>query len=363
MGLWPFSKDKNGETDKDNKRPSDSKFKQQKLPAWQPILTASTVLPLFFFIGIVFLPIGIGLLVSSNQVQEIVLDYTNCKNITNGAPCETGLEASFKAGLPSGCRCNKTFDLPTSWNEDVYFYYGLSNFYQNHRRYVRSRDDGQLHGELSTKPISTCAPYDTIDNNGTKVPVAPCGAIANSMFNDGFKLYYTKQGGDLEVKWTWKDIAWKSDRDAKFKNPAIPTNGTLKDAFNGFAKPLYWMKNIWELDTQNPENNGFLNQDFIVWMRVSAFPTFRKLYRKHEKTAGVFKLGMPDGSYRLDIDYNYPVHSFEGEKRFILTTSSWIGGKNNFLGVAYIVVGCITLIFGFVFLVIHMKVRTRPQNE
>lgn len=46
-----------------------SAFKQQKLPAWQPILTAGTVLPTFFLIGIAFIPIGFGLLMSSNQVS------------------------------------------------------------------------------------------------------------------------------------------------------------------------------------------------------------------------------------------------------------------------------------------------------
>jgi hypothetical protein len=35
-----------------SKRPKDSKFKQQALPAWQPILTAGTVLPTFFVIGV-----------------------------------------------------------------------------------------------------------------------------------------------------------------------------------------------------------------------------------------------------------------------------------------------------------------------
>jgi hypothetical protein len=30
---------------------ADSDFKQQRLPAWHPILTAGTVLPTFFVIG------------------------------------------------------------------------------------------------------------------------------------------------------------------------------------------------------------------------------------------------------------------------------------------------------------------------
>ena len=44
-----------------------SAFKQQRLKAWQPILTPRTVLPAFFAIGIAFVPIGIGLFISSNQ--------------------------------------------------------------------------------------------------------------------------------------------------------------------------------------------------------------------------------------------------------------------------------------------------------
>lgn len=58
-------------------------------------------------------------------------------------------------------------------------YYGLSNFYQNHRRYVKSRDDNQLLGEFGI-PSTDCAPFN--ENNGK--PIVPCGAIANSLFND-----------------------------------------------------------------------------------------------------------------------------------------------------------------------------------
>lgn len=63
-------------------------------------------------------------------------------------------------------------------------YYGLSNYYQNHRRYVKSRDDDQLLGRLSPTPSTDCIPfaYDN-DKNDVQKPIAPCGAIANSLFN------------------------------------------------------------------------------------------------------------------------------------------------------------------------------------
>jgi hypothetical protein len=40
----------------------DTAFKQQRLKAWQPILTPKTVLPTLFIIGLLFAPIG-GLLI------------------------------------------------------------------------------------------------------------------------------------------------------------------------------------------------------------------------------------------------------------------------------------------------------------
>ncbi|XP_042630513.1 cell cycle control protein 50A-like [Cyprinus carpio] len=59
-----------------SKKPDNTAFKQQRLPAWQPILTAGTVLPAFFMIGLIFIPIGIGLLVTSNNIKEFEIDYT-----------------------------------------------------------------------------------------------------------------------------------------------------------------------------------------------------------------------------------------------------------------------------------------------
>ena len=63
-------------------------------------------------------------------------------------------------------------------------YYGLSNFYQNHRRYVKSRNDEQLAGNgvsYGALRNTDCSPYDVDTENETYI--APCGAIANSLFN------------------------------------------------------------------------------------------------------------------------------------------------------------------------------------
>jgi hypothetical protein len=67
---------------------------------------------------------------------------------------------------------------------------------------------------------------------------------------------------------------------------------------------------------------------------------------------------IPNGRYVFVIDYNYPVTSFSGSKLIVLSTTSWIGGKNIFLGVCYIVVACVAI--GVVlFFVLFQRLRPR----
>lgn len=51
-----------------SRRPEDTPFKQQRMPAWQPILTPKVVIVLFSIIGIMFIPIGVACL-SASQVS------------------------------------------------------------------------------------------------------------------------------------------------------------------------------------------------------------------------------------------------------------------------------------------------------
>lgn len=90
-------------------------------------------------------------------------------------------------------------------------------------------------------------------------------------------------------------------------------------------------------------------EDLIVWMRTAALPSFRKLYGRIEEDIEA------DDVIVVHLSNNYDTYSFGGKKKLVLSTSSWLGGKNNFLGIAYIFVGSSCIFTSIVFMLLHVK--------
>lgn len=178
------------------------------------MLTAGTALLPFFIIGFAFILVGFGLLHISNEIREHIIDYTNCTQV--GTLNTTCLDV-IRTDPYENCICNIDFKLEQDFLGKAYMYYGLTNYYQNHRRYVKSRDNDQLLGQLWEKPTNDCCPFKT--DPEFILPIAPCGAIANSFFNDTLQI--KNQETTQFVKLERTGIAWPSDKRMQFKNPEV----------------------------------------------------------------------------------------------------------------------------------------------
>jgi hypothetical protein len=342
-----------------SKRPKDTSFHQQKMPAVQPIMSPRAVIPTLLILGIIFVPLGIIQLVVSNKTQEYVFDYTDCiRQAPSDAfakPSNVGDSAVDWEWKKEGTdKCQIRFKLEKEIAGPVFMYYRLTNFYQNNRLYSRSISYKQLAGKPQSfeKLRDDCypliGPENEFDNNGKPAVYYPCGLIANSLFTDTISgLHQEGPAGGPEVWYSFpdKDISWKSDN--VFVKPS-------RYSLDQVRAPPYWRnKTKYGVD---PKTGKYLNQlpdlgldeRFLNWIRLSALPTFRKLYGKC--TASI-----PPGTYTVTITNNYTeVDKFNGRKAVIISESSFLGGRSNFLGIAYLVVGSILMALGIAFLIKQM---------
>ncbi|KAL5217998.1 hypothetical protein ABZP36_018682 [Zizania latifolia] len=227
----------------------------------------------------------------------------------------TGDKVGFIQNSDTDKICTRTLTVPKHMKSPIHIYYLISGFFQNYRSYVKSRSDKQLRYKNAVHVTKDCHFEGNTDDGA---PIVSCGLIAWSMFNDTFAISVNK-----------KTI--ESDRNNKFGSDIYPTN-FQKGSLIGGAK----------LNESIPLSE----QDLIVWMRTAALPTFRKLYGRIETDI------MANDQVTVVIQNNYNTYSFGGSKALVLSTTTWIGGKNNFIGVAYLTVEslCVFLAVGFIVL-------------
>ena len=286
-------------------RIKDSAFKQQRLPAWRPVPTILSLVIVLSLFGIVFIILGIVLLVFSNKIKSVELDYTDCGNVTF---------------------CSKTMNITETIEGPVFVYYQLNGFFQNSRRYVKSKNIKQLQGdEISEK--DDCSPViynkdmdlgDKVSLNNTSLSpndvAIPCGLMAKTFFNDTYT--FSINGTQLLVNET--GIAFAKDRDLFKKN--------------------YNMNKQWM---------DLTNEHFIVWMRPSGLPNPKKLWGRIEQD-------LESGTQiDVNINNNYRVDFYEGKKKIVLSNANKFGGKNKVLGISYIIVGGLSLICAIIFPIVY----------
>mmetsp|Transcript_19188 Transcript_19188/g.35053 ORF Transcript_19188/g.35053 Transcript_19188/m.35053 type:complete len:318 (-) Transcript_19188:53-1006(-) len=305
-------------------RPKYKAYVQGKLKALQPMHSAaSTVITLLLLSGIL-LTSGFNLMKNSEDLIEEKKRYDDVDECENEPLCEV------------------TVNISDKMSEPVYVYYEMRNFYQNHMNYVSSRDNPQLRGEDRTKTeVKTCEPIKENGDLYTQVSwknveldsgdvANPCGLAAYTLFNDTFSLYRIedspKKYDNIEID--TDDIAWKSDVDYVY--------------VRADKEEEQW------LDVED--------EHFMVWMRLSPLPTFRKLY-------GVVNEDLKEGAYNVTISNNYDVSKWDGEKHIVFATVSPIGGKTNALAAMCLAVGFLASLAALIFGIVACALRDKVGSQ
>mmetsp|Transcript_11011 Transcript_11011/g.25822 ORF Transcript_11011/g.25822 Transcript_11011/m.25822 type:complete len:379 (-) Transcript_11011:164-1300(-) len=359
-----------------SKRPLETAFRQQKLKSHRPIFTPTAVGITFLAIGVPFIILGSLVISDSDKINELSVRYDGANS--DVADCKI-----YDSG-PS-TTCTVEMEVKEDLAAPVYVYYELTNFYQNHRRYVKSYDRLQLLGDtgLTDDTEKNCEPLV----KAVGKTLYPCGLMANSLFND--KILVTS-GQSVSYHGT----AWSSDKN-KFKQPdgfefkaydatiapacaasggscsaAACASADMPPGCKGWTCPageedyyncqkgksyLFWYPkqgSYQYLYETFPEAisplTGVETDRFQVWMRNAALPKFRKLY-------AVIREDLGKGDVvTFEIKANFDVASFQGTKSLVLSTTTWFGGKNSFLGSCLVAVGAVCTAFGVGALLKHL---------
>ncbi|KAF9296861.1 hypothetical protein BGZ88_011718 [Linnemannia elongata] len=354
-------------------RPPNTSFKQQRLKAWQPILTAKSVLPTFFILGILFAPLGGLLLWRNGQVTEMSFEYTDCTDaftwtevpdvnfvhssvvgltkptymiskVNQTVDPAPGSPADIEPHKYEVQRCTVNLTIPADFPPPVMMYYKLTNFFQNHRKYTKSLDYKQLNGVPAS--VSELNSRKGCNITGD-VPIYPCGLIANSMFNDTIFGLAARDSTPLVTDYIFQanKIASPADKGkyAKYGYPDLSAIDPPPNWRSRYPKEKY--------SAAFPPPDISTDEHFQVWMRTAGWSTFLKTYGRGTEV-------LPAGNYQLLIDMNFPIKTYGGKKYIVISSVGAIGGRNSFLGIGYIVVAVICAGLGVIFTAFHIA---RPR--
>ena len=349
-------------------RPEDTPLTQQRLPSWQPIMTPRVARASFAALGVPLLALGVALFVSSSEdAVELSVTYDGAGAAASAAACHI-------SRANAGATCALTFEIEQDMAGEVYVYFALSNFYQNHRTYVNSYDQDQLMGDvISAGDASACWP---LKRNGSRV-LSPCGLIANTLFSDTFAVASGQTMRETDIAWASdvhkkyfqpSNFAWALASDAdkaaaeadcsglRACDASVCTaagvgecSGGVCEGCRGYACTggdfdagkceagdfaiFYYPKEstvqyIYETFPQviSPLV-GVKSEHFAVWMRTAAQSSFRKLY-------GRIPAGLKKGdTVTFNVTNNFEVDSFDGSKALVLSSPTWFDSKNPTLGI------------------------------
>jgi len=381
-----------------------NRFKQQRLKTWQPAFAQCSTFLFHLVCGIVFLCNGAWLLLTSWSVAEYVRDYTDLADPANGV-------GSF------------VFQITRDVQPPLWISYQLDGFHQNHRRYVQSRNDGQLQEpqdpKYSEDDLMSCWPWVVTEDARVRYP---CGLIARSVFNDTFALVLegsAAPGRVLRVESSAATIAWPADSVGRFRNldpearahagpgrlnlqsldmwilerfPPVACEQTEISDAKPFEPVVVARRNetmfdgatvevadCWNYTSERPsckflkEGQPFeccghyqevIKNDWGI--ESGHFLVWMRTagLPSFRKLWGKVNIPLKSGFFlRVHFKDNFPVKGFQGRKAFVISTSSVLGGRNDHRAEAHLALGSCCLLLGASLAWRRVLHRSRPADN
>jgi hypothetical protein len=275
-----------------------SRFRQQRLRACRPSLTPLSTAALYTCLAVLSLAVGAAYASATRDLLHLEFSYTDGTDRIDLVPAR-------------------------NYSGPFYVYYRLANFYQNHFLYSESRNWEQLEGGAysSETDLDSCAPAV---RNASGAVLVPCGAVALSIFNDTFT--FSSNFPNIQIS----DISLPQFRDL-FKSP----------------NAVYRGSDEWLDPSLFPD--GQKNERFINWQRIAPMSSFLKLWGRTTNEA-VLIAGV---NYTIDIQDNFPVTQFGGEKSLVIAQTTSLGGHNPFFGPFFFGLGGVSALASIIFFVVY----------
>ena len=305
-------------------KPPNTNLAQQRLQGFSLSPSPMLLGIIYLFLSGGFAGMSVLYMLESNKITEVVKRYDDIPEC--------------KADWKTPQTCMIELQLEKHVEPPIFIYYEITNMYQNHRKYSKSRDINQLMGAVRSKSDvqSNCFPVVSMNDLGFYTNLylepqdvaSPCGLIPQSIFNDTFILLPPQDSPKESINIKFDHLAWDIDVQEKFKN-------------SDNWKSLQWT------DVED--------EHFMVWMSIAGLPTFRKLWGRIEEE-------LEPGNYRMAILNNYNVEPFRGEKRMVMTTTAMFGGKFYFLAYSYMACAIIAFI-GSILVFVMRYMKSKIQFE
>lgn len=284
-------------------------FSQQYIKAWRPLVTPPLFFALLYLFGFIFLIIGTATMLILPNLPYYEIRYDDICNI--------------------GESCQVTFDVDQDMEGTLFIHYKLTNFYQNHQKYIYSVSYGQIIGNFLTYEDlkDSCEGYT--NNSDNKIYV-PCGAVALSFYNDTISADRDSDNQEFQPN----DIAWPGDTQFIFRK--------ISDEYND-ENSEKWLS--------PPSYN---NEVFMSWLKLSPFSTLYKPYLRCSSCR------ISKGTqFKVEIENNYDTSSFGGEKYVILSKVTYMGARSRYIGIYYLTVAIFLLTLAVIITILH---NTIPRS-